>query len=473
MNPFEKFADNPFKAFASDVPEGMFLNPQTGQYTSRELLRNNARTGPLRAAGMGYMQGYSYSGADELAGAGQSPEDSTFNTEYIRANDEALSQSNPLAYTTGKVAGAVLSPITKLFPAVKTIKGAAAAGGVGAAAEGYMRSDPGERVQGAAQDALPGMFFGGAVATLGQGVNKGVRALVQRSEERPSIETLRAAKNAAYAEVRKSGVKFDANETLAGFRRLNRLSQTSRWDLDAASDIDKAALDALRVMERRATKGEVTLNNLDKTRQKLWDIYNSSDHPFVLEAIGEIDGMIAAKAAGNEVMQTARLANSRFAKAQLLENAFKKARLQTAATGSGGNILNKYRQAVVSILNKPHERKWFSEAEVQLMESFVEGDTAENALRRIGKLSPGGNGLMTALNVYAASVDPSMLAVTGAATAAKAAADQSAMKGSADILKAVSTGKIPTPPATLPMREIGIGSGIGLPDAIRNRNDMR
>ena len=50
---------------------------------------------------------------------------------------------------------------------------------------------------------------------------------------------------------------------------------------------------------------------------------------------------------------------------------------------------------------------------------------------------------MTALNVYAASVNPQLLAVTGAATGAKMAADKSAMRGSEAILDAVSTGKMP------------------------------
>jgi hypothetical protein len=169
--------------------------------------------------------------------------------------------------------------------------------------------------------------------------------------------------------------------------------------------------------------------------------------------------MIASKASGNEIMQAARAANAAYSKAQLLENAFKKARLQTAGTGSGGNILNKYRQAVTRIVTNPREAKWFSADELALMETFIEGDVSENVMRKIGKLSPGGNGLMTALNVYAAAVDPTMLAVTATASAAKGAADKSAMQGSERILDAVSTGVIKPPAPALPLRGVGAGSG--------------
>ena len=142
---------------------------------------------------------------------------------------------------------------------------------------------------------------------------------------------------------------------------------------------------------------------------------------------------------------------------RLLENAFKKARLQTSSTGSGGNILNKYRQAVTRIVTTPREAKWFSGEELALMERFIEGDDVENVLRRVGKLAPGGNGLMTALNVYAATVDPAMLTVTAVATAAKEGADRSAMRGSEGILDAVSTGVIAAPKPRPDLKSLAVG----------------
>lgn len=451
-------------------PEGMFINPQTGQMTSRELLRGNVAANPAEAAAAGYMQGYALSSVDEAAGAAGylegGPEMANFRREQARAGFEGAQEQHPALYTAGRIVGAITNPVTRMFPAT-TVPGAAVAAGTEGALDSFGNSEGGfkERITDSAKGGAISFITGGATAGLLKGLSRGKQALFNRGQTRPSVGTLQQFKNSAYADVRKSGFRFSEDDMTAQLQRLQRKAKTSRWDLDEVSEVDKPAFDAMRVLERRiGLNRPVSLDMLDKTRQKLWDIYNRTDHPFVLEAIGEIDETISRAAGANEVMEVARLANSRFAKAQLLENAFHKAQLQTASTGSGGNILNKYRQAVTRIITTPREAKWFSPEELELMEQFVMGNNAENALRRIGKLSPGGNGLMTALNVYAASVNPAMLGITGAATAAKGAADKSAMRGSERILDAVSGFEKATPPSSS-LR----GPAVGGATAVRER----
>lgn len=454
-------------------PAGMFVNPNTGQMTSRELLKGNESTGPARAAGMGYVQGFAYNAADEAIGAaGQAlggDVQGTFQREAFRARDEALREANPGAYLVGQIPGYVTSPVTKAFPRVSTVRGAAATGAGMAAidAVGRGEGDILTRATGAVDDAVWGGIFGGLTASAVNLGRTGLRRVFERAEKRPTIESLRTAKNAAYGAVRQSGVEFTADDTLALWNRMDDLARDPRWDLDPIAEVDRPALDALRVLQRRAEAGRVTLDNLDKTRQKLWDSYNRTGHPYILESIGAIDDTIAQKAAGNELMEAARKANSLYAKSQLLDTAFRKARLQTAATGSGGNILNKYRQAVASILNKPHEAKWFTPDEIAKMESFVYGEMPENVLRRIGKMAPTGNGLMTALNVYAASVDPTMLAVTGLATAAKESADTSAMRGAEELLDGVARGTFPAAPTRQNFTPYVAGGAVAVPNALR------
>lgn len=447
-------------------PEGMFLNPQTGQMTSRELLRNNMDVSTAKAGAAGFMQGYAVNTMDEAAGLVgriEGGEDmANFRREQARAGFEAAQEQHPAAYTAGMVSGAVTSPVTKVMPAVNTVRGGAGVAAVEGAISGFAGGEGGaaERLASAGKEATVGTLFGAGSSAAFKGINKAAEGFAKRNATRPTIEGLRGLKNAAYAAVRRAGVNFDENDTLAAFQRLSRKAKTARWDLDAISETDKPAFDALRVLERRANLGRpISLNNLDKTRQKLWDIYNKSEHPFALEAIEEIDGMIAAKANGNAIMQAAREANSRYSKAQLLDNAFRKARLQTASTGSGGNILNKYKQAVTRIITNPREAKWFSPEEIQVMESFVMGSNAEKGLRRAGKLAPGGNGLMTALNVYAATVEPSMLAITGAAQTAKSLADRSAMRGADALQDMAATGVIEAPKAGRSVRGLAVGSG--------------
>ena len=389
------------------------------------------------------------------------------NLNRIRNRQEVFQEDRPGLAAGARIAGAVASPAAKVLGPVRTVRGAAAAGGAFAGAEGFAEGEGGakERLIDGAKAAPAGLLFAGLTSSLVQGGSKGIQRVFSRAEKRPSVENLRAAKNAAYNEVRKSGVTFSQDDTLAAFNRLSRKAKTARWDLDSVSETDKFAFDALRTLERRAELGRpISLNNLDKTRQKLWDIYGKSDHPFVLEAIGEIDDMIAAKADGNATMRAARAANSRFSKAQVLNDAFNKAKRQTAATGSGGNILNKYRQAVNKIIDGK-EARYFSAEELAMMESFVMGDVSENTMRKIGKLSPNGNGLMTALNVYAATIDPALLAVTAAGTVAKESADKSAMRGSEALLDALSTGVIKPPRPQIDTSRLAVGSGVA-PSAI-------
>lgn len=429
----------------SEPPEGMFMNPVTGQMTNRDLLKANEQPNMARAAASGYTQGYAMEGADEGLGfLGKTPEMRKFRTEQARARFDADQDAHPVAYTGGKIVGALTNPIGQALSKWQGVKGALGAPALEGFVEGFGagEGEPGYRAENALKTAGQNMLFGGLTAGLfraGRGV---LSSTAKRVNKRPTLENLKFAKNMAYRQVRESGIEFTEEEMIGAWSRIDDLAKDPRWDLDPISEVDKGAFDAMRVLERRA-ENPISLNNLDKTRQKLWDIYNKSDHPFVLQAIEELDGLVENRAAGDAVMQAARDANRKYAQAELLNNAFRKARLQTASTGSGGNILNKYRQAVTRIVTNPRESRWFDAEQIALMERFIEGDDVENSLRLAGKLSPSGNGLMTALNVYAATVDPAMLAVTAAGTAAKRAADKSALSGSERILDAVSTGKIP------------------------------
>lgn len=417
---------------------------EANRIAERDMAR--AQMGRLEAGLTGFASGQTLGFSDEIAGAIGGDE---MNQAFDK-NLEVARTAYPGMTTAAEIGGTIASPVAAAAPVTRSIRGAAAVGaGVSAVdAAGRAEGSAVERVPDAVTGAGVGFLTAGLASGAFKGLNTGARKLFQRAEARPTIESLRTAKNAAYAAVRKAGVEFTPDEMQAAFQRLGRKAKTSRFDLDPVSETDKASFDALRVLQRRADLGRpISLNNLDKTRQKLWDIYNKSDQPFVLEAIGEIDGLIAAKSSGNDVMTAARAANAAYSKTQLLQNAFDKAELQTAGSGSGGNILNKYRQAVTRIITTPREAKWFSEQELTIMREFVMGDMTENTLRRAGKLAPGGNGLMTALNVYAASIDPSLLAITGAASAAKGMADRSAMKGSQDLLDTVATGAIRAPAA--------------------------
>lgn len=246
------------------------------------------------------------------------------------------------------------------------------------------------------------------------------------SEAKPTIEGLRAAKNEAYKAVDEAGEVFDAPE-------MGALRDKVKGELNAGnyvSGVDKQTDAVVSLLDRKAGE-KMTLGQLDKLRQEFFARLTAAPNEVgIRNAIDAIDEMIAGKASASEMMEAARLSNARYKKAELLDLAFQKAKDQTAATGSGGNILNKMRQAVVSIIDNPKNSRWFKAEEIAAMRAFVEGSKTQNAMRLFGKLSPNGNGLMMALNLGAAGgTGGASLLVTGAAAGAKALADRAAMRG--------------------------------------------
>jgi hypothetical protein len=246
------------------------------------------------------------------------------------------------------------------------------------------------------------------------------------SEAKPTVESLRAAKNEAYKAVDEAGEAFEAPE-------MGALRDKVKAELDAGnyvSGVDKQTDAVVSLLDRKAGE-KMTIGQLDKLRQEFYKRLAAAPNEVGIEdAIDAIDEMIASRADTNELMQAARLSNSRYKKAEMLDIAFQKAKDQTAATGSGGNILNKMRQAVVSIIDNPKRARWFQKDEIDAMRAFVEGSTGQNAMRLFGKLSPNGNGLMMALNLGAAGGTGGLsLLATAAATGAKALADSAAIKG--------------------------------------------
>lgn len=317
------------------------------------------------------------------------------------------------------------------------IPGAAASGAglVGAGVVPGLASEAaGQATEGTALE--PAARLIGAVAGP-VAFNMGTRAFqgaFKASQAKPSMETLQGAKTAAYKAVDDAGEVFTGKETKALFDRVKTVLDDGNY----VTGVDKQTDAALTLLERKAGS-ELKLGQLDKIRQALWKRYTAAPNETgILDAIDGIDDLIASRASTNDLLAAARVANSRYKKAQLLDDAFTKAADQTASTGSGGNILNKYRQAVTNIINNPRHAKWFSEAEIESMRNFIRGSFSENAMRRFGKLAPGGNGLMLALNLGAAAVEPTMLGITAAASASKAGADIMARRGAENVMRTVA-----------------------------------
>tara|TARA_R110000744_G_C19347354_1_gene560034 strand:+ start:893 stop:2356 length:1464 start_codon:yes stop_codon:yes gene_type:complete len=270
--------------------------------------------------------------------------------------------------------------------------------------------------------------------------NKTVKAFSKKADERPSLDNQRNYKNAAYAEVDASGVKFLPNE-VGGL--LARIKSSLDLNPNYVPEVDKQTAASLKVLESQLGK-ELTIGQLDKLRQGLYKRYSvARNEDGIKGMIDEIDDLIYSKEPANKLMNIAREANKRYKKSELLDNAIIKAQDQAGASGSGGNVVNKYRQAMTTIINSKRDSKYFSKDEIELMRKFVRGDVKDNALRLVGKLSPTGNGLMQALNIAAIASNPQMVLGTIAGATAKVKSEKSAMKSVDEILDMIATGLPP------------------------------
>lgn len=370
---------------------------------------------------------------DEMIGRGTYDE----RLAKYRADEEQVQRENPGLSMAAEIAPALIPGVggAKAVAALGNATGRVVAGGLaGATAAGTYGFAEGEggfenRLKNAGTSALVGGLFGAAapkVTDFAVGIPGRVRSLFRKSAERPTIPLLKATKNAAYKAVDDAGEAFDGDTMTQLSVRVRNAFEADNY----VPETDSALTATLKLLDARAGK-KTSLTQLDKLRQNLWKRYSGAkDQPQILEAIRAIDETIEQSGAASELMQAARAANARYAKSQLLDDAFTKATDQTAGSGSGGNILNKYRQAVTNIINNERKARFFSADEIDMMRAFVRGDMGENVMRKIGKLSPNGNGLMMALHVVGGVASSgATLPLMAIGAGAKASADKSVMRG--------------------------------------------
>lgn len=405
--------------------------------------------------GMGreFAQGVTLGGAEEAeAGLKSVFGGGTYEEELAKARGEIkqFRESEPGAAFTAEMAGSFASPIpyAKIRGAErlgKTGEAMARAGAVGFG-YGFGTGEGGiiERAEKAVEVAVPSMIIGGiAQKGLDKLTNKTLAAATEQGIRKPTIEALETAKNKAYAEVDKSNAIFGRSDMQDLYGRVSDVAK--KYDFDP--EIDTKIKSIRRMMEGKMDMAQ-TLSEFDRMRQNIFrrakgagDETENTALREMAQAVSEvIDDKLGQS--GDNVMQVARLANARYAKAKELDDAFEAAKRQAAATGSGGNVENLYRQAVNRII-KGKSSRFFTADEIENMKKFVEGDTIQNVARLVGKLSPNGNGLMLALNVGAVAYDPVMVSATIAGMGAKKLAEGRTEKQAGKLidLMAGQTGK--------------------------------
>jgi hypothetical protein len=412
----------------------------------------------LTGIGREFVQGVTLGGGEEAeAGLRSVFGGDTYEQELAKARGEMkqFRESEPGAAFTAEMAGSLASPLpyAKIKGAEKlgrTGEAMARAGAVGGVyGFGTGEGSLFDRAENAVEVAVPSMLIGGiAQKGLDKIANRTVRAATEQGLRKPTIESLETAKNKAYAEVDKSGVIFGKDDIQNLYGQVSEIAK--KYDFDPKIDTKIASIQ--RMLESKMDMAQ-SLKEFDRMRQNIFrrakgagDETENTALREMAQAVSEvIDDKLAGS--GDNVMQAARLANARYAKAKELDDAFDAARLQAASTGSGGNVENLYRQAVKKIINGKSSR-FFTKSEIENMKEFVKGDNIQNVARLLGKLSPSGNGLMLALNVGAVAYDPMMVAATITGMGAKKFAEGRTEKQAGQLIDLMANMKEAAKPAT-------------------------
>lgn len=321
-----------------------------------------------------------------------------------------------------------------------------AAAGAGSEALGQIAEDT--DVEGAAR-------LVGALATpmvIG-GATRALRSAIKAADERPSLDTFYDRKTAAYKAVDDSGVVVQP----AAIDRIYANSvQAARSTPNYVPQVDEATNSALALLDSIRGPQSMTISQLDKVRQQLNNLYRSNRNQVsILDMVDSVDDAISGalqSAGAGPLMEIARSANSAFKKVELLDMAMDTAKTGAAVSGSGGNVVNKYRQAVAAILRNPRQLSYFNSGEIEAMKRIARGNLPENVLRSIGKLSPTGGGLMKVINFAAIVHNPFLLAGSAVAAGSKKASEMLMERNLADLRQLFATGQMPTRTPALAQR---------------------
>ena len=417
--------------------------------------------GKLMSAARGAMQGLTFGLADESYGLTQGVKGLftgegfgagyTRGRDEYRARDKVAKEANPISSTAGEVVGGLGTGLGAAKAGLTLVKAGmglprmALAGATEGAAYGALHGagnaegDLDARIAGAQQGALTGAAVGGAVPVIARGIGSVLGAKVPTAGI-PTADELAVAKRAAYRAADNAGVVYTPNAV----SRINADVARELTDIGFDPALQPGATVALKRIQDLAGQN-VTLTGLETIRKIAGNGYvpgNKSNNLAVSKIVEALDNVTTGPRAGEVLMgkadegaaalTEARALASREAKATKLADALYAAELRSSASGSGGNVDNASRQRIATLLLDKSKSRGFTGDEREALEQIVKGSKGQNLARLVGKLSPNGNGLMLAGNLYAAGQTGGMsLPAAALGTAAKTIADGATMRNAA------------------------------------------
>ncbi len=383
------------------------------------------------------------------------------NLEKIRERDELIEQAAPKTALAAEIGGNIAglgkaykagATFTKALPqgltkAQKLAATTAALGADGAVIGGL---DAAINDKDVGKGVKTGAALGAGGNVLLSSFGKILSPLFKRAPKKkppPTLDELKQVKNEAYKQVDDAGAAYSPEQVQQLFAGI--ADEIPMQGLGSVTSRTHPTTTAAMRQIGKAGDETVTLSELDKLRQLAGSAQptNPKDGFFAGKISKNIDEFTEAmtpsqgSADAGEKILAARSANNTFKNSQLLDDALYGKDLSRAASGSGGNTVNSQRQAIAAILKSPKKRRGFNAEQIAEMESFVKGTTTQNAARLVGKLSPEGNGLMAALGIGGAVVNPKLAALSGAGFASKRLSEKLSQQQLDKLVGLVRTGQ--------------------------------
>jgi hypothetical protein len=265
----------------------------------------------------------------------------------------------------------------------------------------------------------------------------------------PTLDDLRAAKDAAYKTVDTIGAAYRPES----YKGLHDAIVDEALRMNISQHRHKDALSLIDDIEKRYPNG-LTLTELDQLRQEVVDdLVGSSERAtrkFGYMIRGQIDDFIenakpSDMAGGDgqqafEAITAARAANRQYRATELVDEAIDSADLRAASTGSGGNINNTLRQELKKLIDDPKKARSFTPEQLKELEDVVRQGKMEGVLRWVGKTSPGGNGLALLLHLAGTAANPAWAVVPAVGALSKHAADTGTVNRAMALRSSVASG---------------------------------
>jgi len=157
---------------------------------------------------------------------------------------------------------------------------------------------------------------------------------------------------------------------------------------------------ALALVDEEEKSGAINLSKFNELQKPLGKRYKTApDAPEVLSMLKKMDDALAEGSKDAALMQAAKAANSKYAKARMLDKYFK----QATQNAKKGNLIPKtgeaFQAAATKILNNDKAAAFWSPDELAALKKVADGTIGSKVLATIGKLAPTSNGLTSGMSI--------------------------------------------------------------------------